>query len=322
MATTDPLRFTKNPLTSGSGAMPALGFGSLIPDPVATKQAIKTALEVGFRHLDCAERYRNEDAVGDAMQEAFKAGTVRRQDVFVTTKLWNNNHRPERVKHALEASRRRLQLDYVDCYLIHTPFAFQPGDEQDPKDERGRAIYDSGVTLVETWRALERLVEDGKCKSIGISDISLERLEEIVAAARIKPAVVEVESHPYHPQWELLDFCRQHGIVLLAFAALGHGMEPKLLENPVITTIAQRAHKTPAQVALAWAIQRGTAVLTTSTKPRQIQESFEVSTLPGEAIEEIRDGITTRVRFNPVTESGMPGFPEFSRMRPSDANAR
>jgi diketogulonate reductase-like aldo/keto reductase len=322
MATTDPLPFTKIPLTNGSAPMPALGFGSLIPDPVATRQAIKTALEVGFRHLDCAERYRNEDAVGDAMQEVFKAGAVRREDVFVTTKIWNNNHRPERVKPAFEASRQRLQLDYVDCYLVHTPFAFQPGDEQDPKDERGRVIYDSGVTLIETWRALERLVDEGQCKSIGLSDISLERLEEIVAAARIKPAVVEVESHPYHPQWELLDFCRQHGIVLLAFAALGHGLEPSLLENPVITTIAQRAHKTPAQVALAWAIQRGTAVLTTSTKPGQIHESFEVSTLPEEAMEQIRDGITTRIRFNPVTETGMPGFPEFSRMRPMEANAK
>jgi diketogulonate reductase-like aldo/keto reductase len=322
MATADPLRFTKIALTNGSGVMPALGFGSLIPDAVATKQAIRTALEVGFRHLDCAERYRNEDAVGDAMQEVFKAGAIRREDVFVTTKLWNNNHRPERVKPAFEASRRRLRLDYVDCYLIHTPFAFQSGDEQDPKDERGRVLYDSGVTLVETWRALERLVDDGQCRSIGLSDITLEKLQEIVAAARIKPAVVEVESHPYHPQWELLDFCRQHGIVLLAFAALGHGLEPNLLENPVITTIAQRVHKTPAQVVLAWAIQRGTALLTTSTKPRQIQENFEISTLPEDAVQEIRDRITARIRFNPVTETGMPGFPEFSRMRPSETNAR
>jgi diketogulonate reductase-like aldo/keto reductase len=322
MATTDPLRFTKIPLTNGSGVMPALGFGSLIPDPVATKQAIKTALEVGFRHLDCAERYRNEAAVGDAMQEAFEAGTVQRKDIFVTTKLWNNNHRPDRVKPAFEASRRRLQLDYVDSYLIHTPFAFQPGDEQDPKDERGRAIYDSGVTLVETWGALERLVDDGQCKSIGLSDITLEKLREIVAAARIKPAVVEVESHPYHPQWELLDFCRQHGIVLLAFATLGHGLEPNLLENPVITAIAQHVHKTPAQVVLAWAIQRGTALLTTSTKPSEIQENFEISTLPEDAMREIRDEITARVRFNPVTDTGMPGFPEFSRMAPREADKR
>ncbi len=103
------------------------------------------------------------------------------------------------VKPAFDASRRRLQLDYVDCYLIIPHFAFRPGDEQDPRDERGQVIYDSGVTLVETWRALERLVDDGKCKSIGLSDITLEKLQEIVAAARIKPAVVEVESHPYHP---------------------------------------------------------------------------------------------------------------------------
>jgi diketogulonate reductase-like aldo/keto reductase len=308
MAPPDTLRFTKIPLTHGSGAMPALGFGTLIPDPLATKQATKTALEVGFRDFDCAERYRNEEAVGDAMQEVFKAGTIRREDVFVTTKLWNNNHRPERVKPAFDGSRRRLQLDYVDCYLIHTPFAFKPGDEQDPRDENGQVIYDPGVTLIETWGALERLVDDGQCKAIGLSDISLEKLREIFAAARIKPAVVQVESHPYLPQWELLDFCRHHGIVLLAFAALGHGMEPKLTEHPVITAIAQRVHKTPAQVLLAWAVQRGTALLTTSTKPHQIQENFEISTLPEDAMQEIRDGITDRVRFNPVTETGVPGF--------------
>ena len=265
MAPSDTLRYTRIPLTHGSGAIPALGFGTLIPDPLATKQATKTALEIGFRHFDCSERYRNEEAVGDAMQEAYKDGTIRREDIFVTTKLWNNNHRPERVTPAFDASRRRLQLDYIDCYLIHTPFAFQPGDEQDPRDEHGRVIYDSEVTLVETWRALERLVDGGYCKSIGLSDISLESLQEIVAVARIKPAVVQVESHPYLPQWDLLDFCRQHGIVVVAFAALGHGLKPRITDDPVITAVAQRVHKTPAQVVLAWAVQRGTAFLTTST---------------------------------------------------------
>src|SRR5215475_10930841 len=308
MATADPLRFTKIALTNGSGVMPALGFGSLIPDAAATKQAIKTALEVGFRHLDCAERYRNEDAVGDAMQEVFRAGTVQREGIFVTTKLWNNNHRPERVKPAFEASRRRLQLDYVDCYLIHTPFAFQPGDEQDPRDERGQVIYDSGVTLVETWRALERLVDEGRCKSIGLSDVNLEKLKEIVAAARIIPAVVQVESHPYLPEWELLDFCKEHGIVLLAFAALGHASEPRVLDDPVITAIARRVNKTPAQVALAWAVQRGTAFLTTSTTPSRIRENFEIAALPEDAMQEIRDGIRTNIRFNSVVGTGVPGF--------------
>ncbi|QEX16430.1 dehydrogenase [Hypericibacter terrae] len=317
MAPQDTLRYTRIPLTHGSGAIPAVGFGTLIPDPVATRQATRTALEVGFRHLDCAERYRNEAAVGEAMQEAFEAGTIQRQDLFVTTKLWNTNHRPERVKPAFEASLRRLRLDYVDCYLIHTPFAFQPGEEFHPTDEQGQVIYDSGVTLTETWRALERLMEDGRCRSIGLSDISLEKLREIVAVARIKPAVVQVESHPYLPEWELLDFCRAQGIVLQAFAALGHGMEPKVLDDPVITAIAQRVGKTPAQVLLAWAVQRGTAFLTTSTTPRRIQENFEISALPEDALREIRDGIKTSIRFNAVVETGVPGFiPRAPRAEP------
>ena len=308
MATPDTLRYARIPLARGSGAIPAVGFGTLIPDPLATLQATRTALEVGFRHLDCAERYRNEEAVGEALQAAFKAGTVRREDMFLTTKLWNTNHRPERVKPAFDASRRRLQVDYVDCYLIHTPFAFRPGDEQDPRDERGQVLYDSGVTLIETWRAFERLVDEGQCKAIGLSDITLEKLREIVAAARIKPAVVQVESHPYLQEWELLEFCRKHGIVLLAFAALGHGLDPKVVNDPVITAIAQRVHKTPAQVALAWAVQRGAAFLATSTKPRNIQENFEISTLPEDAMREIREGITTNVRFNTVVKTGVPGF--------------
>src|SRR4051794_36851162 len=308
MATPDTLRNTRIPLTHGSGAIPAVGFGTLIPDPLVTRQATRTALDVGFRHLDCAERYRNEEAVGDAMQAVFKSGTIRRDDVFVTTKLWNTNHRPERVKPALDASCRRLQVDYADCYLIHTPFAFQPGDEQDPRDEHGQVIYDSGVTLVETWQALERLVDDGQCKSIGLSDITLEKLREIVAVARIKPAVVQVESHPYLPEWDLLDFCREHGIVLLAFAALGHGLDPKLLEDPVITTIAQRVGKTAAQVALAWAVQRGSAFLTTSTTPRRIGENLDISSLPEDAMRAIRNDIKTSVRFNSVVGTGVPGF--------------
>jgi diketogulonate reductase-like aldo/keto reductase len=308
MTTSDTLRHTRIHTTHGSGDIPAVGFGTLIPDPLATRQATRAALEAGFRHLDCAERYRNEAAVGEAIQEAFKAGALRREELFVTTKLWNTNHRPERVKPAFDASCRRLQLDYIDCYIIHTPFAFQPGDEQDPRDEHGRVIYDSGVTLVDTWRALERLVDDGHCKSIGLSDITLEKLREIVAVARIKPAMVQVESHPYLPEWELLDFCREHGIVVQAFAALGHAMEPNVLAEPVITAIAQRVHKTPAQVALAWAVQRGTAFLTTSTKPQRIQESFDISTLPEDAMRDIRDRITTNVRFNSVVETGVPGF--------------
>ncbi|MGO9914148.1 MAG: aldo/keto reductase, partial [Isosphaeraceae bacterium] len=197
MVDSDNLRNTKIALNNGSGALPALGFGTLIPDPIATRTATKAALEAGFRLLDAAERYRNETEVGEAMQEVFKAGKIKREEVFIATKLWNNNHRPERVKPAFEASLKKLQLDYVDLYLIHTPFAFQPGDDQDPRDAYGNVIYDKGVTLPDTWTALEGLVDDGKCKAIGLSDVSLAQVKEIVAAGRIKPAVVHVESHPY-----------------------------------------------------------------------------------------------------------------------------
>jgi diketogulonate reductase-like aldo/keto reductase len=304
----DALRDHRFALNHGAGEMPAVGFGTLFRDLAVTTQAVKEALHAGFRHFDCAERYRNEEQVGIALQEVMATGTIRREDLFITTKLWNTNHRPERVQPAFEASCRRLQVYYIDCYLIHTPFAFQPGENQDPRDEQGNVIYDSGVTLIETWRALERLVDEGRCKSIGLSDITLPALQAIVAEARIKPAVVQVESHPYLPEWELLEFCQQHGIIVLAFAPLGHGMQPNVLEDSVITGIARRVQKTPAQVALAWSVQRGVAFLTTSATPNHIRENFDLSTLPHRAMLEIKEEITTRVRFNSVVETGVPGF--------------
>src|ERR1700678_2448541 len=251
MIENDDLRYTKMPLNNGSGAIPALGFGTLIPDPVATRTATKAALEAGFRAFDASERYRNEKEVGEALQGVLKAAKIKREEVFIATKLWNSNHRPERVKPAFEASLKKLQLDYADLYLIHTPFAFQPGDEQDPRDANGNVIYDKGVTLLDTWRALEGLVDEGRCKAIGLSDVGLDKTKEIFEAGRIKPAVVHVESHPYLPQWDLLDYCRPNGIVLQAFAALGHSSKPNLLEDPVITAIAKRYNKSPAQVLLA-----------------------------------------------------------------------
>jgi diketogulonate reductase-like aldo/keto reductase len=308
MAAPDDLRYTKIPLNNGSAAIPALGFGTLIPDPVATRNATKAALEAGFRVIDTAERYRTEPEVGQAMQEVFNAGKIKRDDVFVITKLWNTNHRPQRVKPACEASLKKLQLDFVDLYLIHTPFAFQPGDDQDPRDANGNVIYDQGVTLLDTWSAMEDLVSQGKCKAIGLSDVSLAQVQDIVKAARTIPSVVHVESHPYLPEWELLNYCREKGIVLQAFAALGHSSEPNLLMDPVILAIARRVNKTPAQVCLAWAVQRGTAPLTTSKTPSRIQENFQISTLPEDAMREINDGIKSQVRFNAVVKTGVPGF--------------
>jgi len=301
------LRMTRIPLNHGGGHIPALGFGTLIPDAAVTISATKDALEAGFRHFDCAERYRNEGEVGEALQAGLTSGGIAREDIFVTTKLWNTNHRPERVEPAFEGSRNRLKLNYVDLYLSHTPFAFKPGDDQDPRDENGNIIYDLGVTLLETWRAMESLVDHGKCRAIGLSDIGLTELLPIYESARIKPAVVQVESHPYLPETELLEFCKEKGIVLLAFAPLGHGIRPGPLEDPVILAVAARVGKTPAQVLLAWAVQRGTALLTTPKTAARARENFDISMLPKDSFEEI-DGIQTRQRFNEVVKTGSPGF--------------
>jgi alcohol dehydrogenase (NADP+) len=287
--------------------MPLLGFGTLIPDAGTTINATRYALEAGFRHFDCAERYRNENEVGEALQGGLSACGILRDEIFITTKLWNSNHRPERVQPAFEASLKRLRIDYLDLYLIHTPFAFQPGDEQEPRDADGNIIYDRGVTLLDTWRAMESLVDSGKCGAIGLSDVSLKDLVPIYEAARIKPAVVQIESHPYLPETELLEFCQANNIIFLAFAPLGHGIKPGPLEDPVILSISRRVGKTPAQVLLAWAIQRGTALLTTPKTAERARENFDISMLPEDAFDQI-NRIQTRARFNQVVTTGVPGF--------------
>lgn len=298
---------TKIPLNHGAGHMPALGFGTLIPDHAATITATRDALEAGFRHFDCAERYQNEREVGEALQAGLAAEGIAREDIFVTSKLWNTNHRPDRVEPAFEASLDRLRLNSLDLYLIHTPFAFQPGDDQDPRDQNGNVLYDHDVTLLDTWKAMERLVDRGRCRAIGLSDITLDKLEPLYESARIKPAVVQVEAHPYLPETELLEFCKQNDIVFLAFAPLGHGIRPGLLEDPVILAIAARVGKTSAQVLLAWAVQRGTALLTTPRTAARARENFDISPLPDDALAEI-NRIQTRQRLNEVVKTGSPGF--------------
>jgi aldehyde reductase len=307
MIESSDFQLTRIPLNNGAGRVPALGFGTLIPDPTVTITATRDALNAGFRHFDCAERYRNECEVGEALRAGLAAKGIAREDIFVTTKLWNSNHRPERVEPAFEASLDRLKLKYLDLYLIHTPFAFQPGDDQDPRDKNGNVIYDKGVTLLETWRAMESLVDRGRCRAIGLSDVGLKELLPIYESARIKPAVVQVESHPYLPETELLEFCKEKGVVFLAFAPLGHGMKPGLLEDPVISAIATRIGKTVAQVLLAWAVQRGTAVLTTPKTASRAKENFDISALPEDALNEI-NRIQTRQRLNDVVNTGSPGF--------------
>jgi aldehyde reductase len=164
MIESSDFRTARIPLNHGAGQMPVLGFGTLIPEAAVTKSATRDALATGFRHFDCAERYRNEREVGEALQAGVAAGGIAREDIFVTTKLWNTNHRPERVQPAFEASLDRLGLNDLDLYLIHTPYAFQPGDEQDPRDQNGNILYDHGVTCSRPggrWRILWTAADAG-----------------------------------------------------------------------------------------------------------------------------------------------------------------
>lgn len=304
----DDIGLTSLPLNNGAGRIPALGFGTMIPDPDLTRQAVRSALQTGYRLLDCAAQFGNETQVGEALQEALSAGEVGREDVVVSTKLWNTSHRPALVKAAFEASRRRLGVDRIDLYLIHTPFAFLPCDESPSGVCDGPASYDLEVTLQETWQALESLVDEGLCGALGLANFGVDKIGALYDSARIKPAVVQVEAHPYLPQDPMLAYCRERGIVMQASCPLGHGLEPRLLNDSVVYGVAERAGKTIAQVLLSWALQRGAAPLPMSTSPDHIRENFDLSPLSPDALSYMSMGITTRHRFGRVVENGVPAF--------------
>ena len=287
--------------------MPALGFGTLIPDAATTTSATRDALEAGYRHFDCAERYRNEREVGEALRVGLAAGGIAREDIFMTTKLWNSNHRPERVEPAFEASLERLGLDYLDLYLIHTPFAFHPGDEQDPRDKNGDVIYDKGVTLLDTWRAMEDLVDRGRCRAIGLSDIGLNELRPLYESARIKPAVVQVEAHPYLPETELLEFCKEKEIVFLAFAPLGHGSGRGRSRIPSSRRLPHELERRQQRCCLPGPSSVAELCSPPPKSAARARENFDISALPEDAFDEI-NRIETRQRFNEVVKTGSPGF--------------
>ncbi|MDE2510626.1 MAG: aldo/keto reductase [Elusimicrobia bacterium] len=296
------------PLNNGTGKIPALGFGTMIPDTDVTRLAVVSALESGYRLLDCAAQNGNEIQVGSALKAAIEGGAVRREDVTISTKLWNTNHRPERVKAAFDASRRRLGVEKIDLYMLHTPFAFPPEDEDAFGVTNGDASYDLNVTLLDTWQALESLVDEGVCGALGMANAGLDKIGMVYQSARIKPAVVQVEAHPYLPQDGTRTFCAERNIVLQASSPLGHGVDPRLLNDPVVYGVSQKLGKTPAQVLLAWALQRGTAPVAMSTSPDHIRENLDLVPLPQDLFANINMGITTRHRFNSVVENGVPDF--------------
>uniref|UniRef100_A0A2K6UC55 NADP-dependent oxidoreductase domain-containing protein n=1 Tax=Saimiri boliviensis boliviensis TaxID=39432 RepID=A0A2K6UC55_SAIBB len=268
--------------------MPMLGFGTSAPRKVAmsnVEEAVQVAIDVGYRHIDSAYSYLNEEAIGQAIRKKIANGTVKRNDIFYTTKLWGTFSRPKLVQRGLELSLQKLQLSYVNLYLIHYPVSLQPGEEFLPMDSQGKIIFDT-VDLCSMWEAMEKCKDAGLAKSIGVSNFNRRQLEMILnkPGLKYKPVCNQVECHPYLNQSKLLDFCKSKDIVLVAYSALGSHREktwvdpnsPVLLEDPVLCALAKKHKRTPALIALRYQLQRGVVVLAKSYNEQRIRENVQV----------------------------------------------
>ncbi|KAI8812614.1 aldo/keto reductase family protein [Cladochytrium replicatum] len=284
-------------LSSGYIA-PAFGLGTFQSKPHEVGEAVRAAIRAGYKHIDCAAIYENEAEIGEVLKQEIAA---KREQYFITSKVWNTMHSRENVKKACLKTLKDLQLSYLDLYLIHWPLAFKikgDGTQNSYIDPVTKTQVLEEIPIEETWQAMEELVDAGLVRSIGISNFSIKKTKKLLETARIKPAVNQVEMHPYLPQAELLEFCKANGILVTAYSPIGSGGKPSLLEDPVINEIAAKHGKSAAQVLLSWGIQRRTQVIPKSSKPERIAENFQDFILPDEDFERINQiHKTTSVRL-------------------------
>lgn len=303
-------------ILSSGARLPSVGFGFWKVERDAAARVARQVIEVGYRHLDCACDYGNESQVGEGIQDALAAGLCTRDDLWITSKLWNTYHAAGHVRPACERSLRDLRLDVLDLYLIHFPIAtrFVPFETRyppewffDPHAVNPR-IELVPVPIRETWQAMEELVDAGLVRHIGVCNFGTSQLRDLLASSRIQPEVLQIESHPYLTQDRLLRFCRQEGIAVTAFSPLGAqsyfslGMAnagESVLQNPVVTSIAAAHGRTPAQVVLRWGVQRGTAVIPKTSHMERMRENLAVFDfeLTGEEMQSI-SGLDQGRRFN------------------------
>lgn len=264
--------------------MPALGLGTWKSAKGEVYEVVRKAIEIGYRHFDCAFFYGNEAEIGQAIADAIKNGEVTREELWITSKLWNNRHRKEDVKGAFEITLKDLGLDYLDLYLIHWPVALQYNIGYSQKGED--LISLSEIPLSETWRELIDLQEKGLTKHIGVSNFSIKKINQITEETGVMPEVVQVESHPFLQQKDLLNFAQEKGIFLTGYCPLGSAdrpaarileSEPKLFQNETILEIAKEKGVSPAQIMLAWAINRGASVIPKSVNPQRLKENLEAA---------------------------------------------